>query len=165
MFDQNGKQLGPFMHDGGLATLEAVIDHYDDIVWDQNVNPNLDNRLRGPGGPNANGQNLNLTAQEKAQMVAFLRTLSGSAVYTAEEYADPFDSTGELIINEVAQVSVLGRLNVSDVPEVVQNNEVLVLQNSGTISKANNILRVSATNDTLFLGNQWVIVPGISSAN
>jgi len=165
MFDQNGSQLGPFMHDGSLPNLEAVIDHYDDIVWDQVVNPNLDNRLRGPGGAAANGQNLNLSQTEKNQLLAFLETLSGSQVYTAEEYSDPFDENGMLIFEEAGQVQIVGQLNISNVPTVIDNSEVLVIQNSGVVSKADNSLRVSATNDTLFIGDQWIIVPGISNAN
>src|SRR5690606_17935865 len=35
----------PYMHDGRLATLEDVIDHYDQGVQ---PHPNLDPRLRGP---------------------------------------------------------------------------------------------------------------------
>jgi len=165
MFDASGNQIGPFMHDGSLATLENVIDHYDNIVWDQMINPNLDNRLRGPGGPNATGQNLNLTQLEKDQLLAFLQTLSGTAVYSAEEYADPFESDGSINIEDFAEVKVIGRLNVSEVPTIEESDEVLVIQADGTIAKTDNQLRVSGTNDTLFMGNKWIIVPGISNAN
>ncbi|MEM9547971.1 MAG: cytochrome c peroxidase [Bacteroidota bacterium] len=165
MFDATGNQIGPFMHDGSLATLENVIDHYDNIIWNQAINPNLDPRLRGPGGPNADGQNLNLTQQEKDQLLAFLQTLSGTAVYTEEAYSDPFEQDGSLAIMDIAEVKVLGRLSVSDIPTVEESNEVLVSQNNGTISKKDNTLRVSATNDTLFMGSQWIIVPGISNSN
>ncbi|MDF1694428.1 MAG: cytochrome c peroxidase [Saprospiraceae bacterium] len=168
MFDAEGNQLGPFMHNGALGTLEAVINHYNDIDWNPAINPTLDVRLRGPGGPAVNGQNLNLTQLEKDQLLAFLQTLSGSAIYTDEKFSDPFESNGSLNLDEsteVAEVKVLGRLNVSNVPSVVQNNEVLVVQNDGTISKTNNTVRVSETNDTLFMGSQWIIVPGLSNAN
>lgn len=168
MFDESGNQIGPYMHDGSLTSLEDVINHYNNIVWDQTENPNLDNRLRGPGGPDANGQNLNLTQLEKDQLLAFLQTLSGTSVYTAEEYSDPFEADGSLIIDgtsDGAEVKVIGRLNVSDIPIVIESNEVLVVQNDGTISKTDNELRVSAINDTLFMGAKWVIVPGISAAN
>ena len=168
MFDEEGNQIGPFMHDGSLATIEDVINHYNDIDWDPIENPNLDNRLKGPGGQNANGQNLNLTQLEKDQLFAFLQTLSGTAVYTAEEYSDPFEADGSLNIegtSDVAEVKVIGRLNVSEIPTVNESNEVLVVQVDGTISKTDNELRVSSTNDTLFMGAKWIIVPGISGAN
>lgn len=60
----NVAQTAPYMHDGSLATLEAVIDFYD----------------RG-GGPAANRhpavRPLALTPQEKADLVAFMNALTG----------------------------------------------------------------------------------------
>jgi cytochrome c peroxidase len=56
----------PYMHDGSLATLEAVVDFYDK---GGRPNPNLDPDIRPIG----------LTANEKRALVAFLRTL-GSGV-------------------------------------------------------------------------------------
>jgi cytochrome c peroxidase len=54
----------PYMHDGSLATLEAVIDYYD---RGGNVNPSLDPEIRP----------LRLTPGEKRALVAFLTSLSG----------------------------------------------------------------------------------------
>lgn len=85
-----GQPNGPFMHDGSLATLADVINHYAAIPGN---NDNLDNRLRRPGGQ---VQTLNLTAQQRSDLVAFLATLTGSAVYTDEKWSDPFTPTGEL---------------------------------------------------------------------
>lgn len=85
-----GQSNGPFMHDGSLTTLAAVINHYNLIPGD---NTDLDNRLRRPGGQT---QNLNLTQQEKNNMAAFLATLTGSAVYTDARWSDPFDASGNL---------------------------------------------------------------------
>jgi len=90
----DGLLNGPLMHDGSLTSLEAVIEHYNsiDIVPG---NTNIDNRLRGgPGGPGnpgpGNGQQLNLTDQEKSALVAFLKTLSGTDVYTDPRWSNPF---------------------------------------------------------------------------
>ena len=55
----------PYMHDGSMATLEDVIDFYSD---GGRRNPNLDEALRP----------LRLSNQEKASLIAFLRSLSGS---------------------------------------------------------------------------------------
>ena len=52
------------MHDGSLATLEDVIDYYNDGGA---KNPGLDMRLRP----------LHLSAEEKGDLAAFLRSLSG----------------------------------------------------------------------------------------
>ncbi len=55
----------PYMHDGSIATLQDVIDFYND---GGRRNPNLDEELRP----------LRLSNQEKTSLVAFLRSLSGS---------------------------------------------------------------------------------------
>ena len=61
---RDAELTGPYMHDGSLATLEAVVDHYDK---GGTPNPSLD----------ADMKKLNLTAQEKADVVAFMKALSG----------------------------------------------------------------------------------------
>lgn len=91
LLNTSGGSNGPFMHDGSLATLRTVIDHYDDIQIPATVNVadflnTLDNRL-APGG---NPQVLNLIDTEKDQIIAFLQTLSGSNVYTDPKWSDPF---------------------------------------------------------------------------
>ncbi len=74
---------GPFMHAGNSDALISVINHYNQIPQ---FNPNLDPRL----APQGSLQNLALTNQEKADLVAFLRTLSGQNIYTDEKWSDPF---------------------------------------------------------------------------
>jgi cytochrome c peroxidase len=76
------------MHDGSFRTLEEVIEHYNEIP-NNNSNTNLDPRLSGPPGTPTN-QALNLTDEEKNALVAFLKTLTGSDVYTNEKWSDPF---------------------------------------------------------------------------
>ena len=84
LFDGNGNLNGPSMHDGSLTTITAIIDHYNVIE----VNAELDNRLTsGRGG---NGQRLNITTQERIDLEAFLKTLTGSDVYTNDKWSDPF---------------------------------------------------------------------------
>jgi cytochrome c peroxidase len=80
-----GTSNGPFMHTGAIKTLQAVIGHYGQIVQAPG-NTRLDQRLR----PNGFGQNLNLNQQDVDAVVAFLKTLSGTAVYTDEKWSDPF---------------------------------------------------------------------------
>jgi len=90
LVNPSGEENGPFMHDASLETLADVIDHYDFIVPNPE-NTNLDPRLQGPP--------LNLTDTEKAALVAFLKTLSGTDVYSAAQWSDPFgeDETIDLI--------------------------------------------------------------------
>ena len=54
---------GPYMHDGSLATLEAVVDHYDSGGIDRDSRSELIKPL-------------GLTMQEKSDLVAFLQTLT-----------------------------------------------------------------------------------------
>ncbi|MFZ5629509.1 MAG: cytochrome-c peroxidase [Spirochaetota bacterium] len=80
----DGSPNGPMMHNGSLASLGAMVDHYNTISATGNTN--LDVRLR----PNGSGQSLSMTAAEKSALVAFLRTLTGSAVYTDARWSNPF---------------------------------------------------------------------------
>jgi len=61
---------GPYMHDGSMATLEQVVDHYDRGGVDRPSRSDL-------------MQPLHLTAQEKSELVAFLKTLSSNLTPTA----------------------------------------------------------------------------------
>jgi cytochrome c peroxidase len=88
LVNTSGELNGPFMHDGSFRTLEEVIEHYNEIP-NNNSNTNLDPRLSGPPGTPTN-QALNLTDEEKNALVAFLKTLTGSDVYTNEKWSDPF---------------------------------------------------------------------------
>jgi cytochrome c peroxidase len=75
---RNVEFTAPYMHDGRLATLEAVIDHYSKDV---KRHPNLDPRLR---------RRLNFNDSQKAALVAFLRTLSDRQFLTDPKFSDPF---------------------------------------------------------------------------
>jgi cytochrome c peroxidase len=59
------EKTAPYMHDGSLATLEDVVEHYDK---GGNPNPALDKEMK---------KKLNLTAQEKKDVVAFMKALTG----------------------------------------------------------------------------------------
>lgn len=88
----DGTPNGPFMHDGSLKTLEEVVDHYNFIPLDTR-NTNLDGLLF----PLDNGNvELRLSEEEKSDVVAFLKTLSGEDVYTNEKWSNPFDENGNL---------------------------------------------------------------------
>ncbi|GAA4277602.1 cytochrome-c peroxidase [Aquimarina mytili] len=86
IFNSSGIINGALMHDASMATAIDAIEHYNDI--DATGNTNLDNRLRG--GPGGNGQNLNLTIAEIQALEAFIKTLSGTSVYTDAKWSNPF---------------------------------------------------------------------------
>jgi cytochrome c peroxidase len=72
----------PYMHDGRLNTLEAVVDHYNEgIVASSTLNPALEN-TRATG--------LFLTPQDKADLVSFLKTLTDTDMMTDSRYSTPF---------------------------------------------------------------------------
>ncbi len=76
----------PYMHDGSLATLQEVVDHYNEKV---EAHPNLDINLKVgfSGAP----KKLNLTAEEKEALIAFLHTLTDRSILTDEKFSDPFN--------------------------------------------------------------------------
>lgn len=80
-----GTANGPFMHSGTFPTLESAITHYNSITIAPGNN-NLDPRLT-PGG---NPQQLNMTPAELNAVAIFIRTLSGTNVYTDVKWSDPF---------------------------------------------------------------------------
>lgn len=90
----NGVPNGPFMHNGKLKSLLQVINHYNAIPAVP-ANTNLDPKLLRPGGQ---GQSLNLTTDQKNALIAFLRTLTGTDIYTNPRWSNPFDANGNLSI-------------------------------------------------------------------
>ncbi|MES2559556.1 MAG: cytochrome c peroxidase [Bacteroidota bacterium] len=90
----NGIPNGPFMHNGKVKSLLQVINHYNNIPAIP-LNTNLDPKLLRPGGQ---GQSLNLTTDQKNALIAFLRTLSGTDIYTNARWSNPFDANGNLTL-------------------------------------------------------------------
>jgi cytochrome c peroxidase len=73
----------PYMHDGRFATLEQVVEFYDNGVQ---AGAALDNDLRdGNGAP----QRLNLTGAQKAALVAFMRTLDDPVLIGDTRFSNP----------------------------------------------------------------------------
>jgi cytochrome c peroxidase len=79
---RNIELTAPYMHDGRFQTLEEVVDHYDHDLKDS---PTLDVVLR-----NTIGTGLMLTAQDKSDLVAFLKTLTDQDLVQNPAYASPF---------------------------------------------------------------------------
>lgn len=62
---RNTAERAPYMHDGSMATLEVVVDHYDHGFVNR---PSLASQMKPLG----------LTAQERSDLLAFLHTLSSA---------------------------------------------------------------------------------------
>ncbi len=86
---RNVEVTAPYMHDGTIATLEDVLDFYAAGGRNITTGPNA-----GDGRMNPNKSSLvaaiNLNAQEKADIVAFLKTLTDQTFLTNPQYANPF---------------------------------------------------------------------------
>jgi cytochrome c peroxidase len=85
LLNANGTPNGPMMHTGGFATLQNVIGHYGTISIAPR-NTNLDPRL----APNGFGQQLNFQPGEVNALIAFIKTLTGTNVYTDSKWSSPF---------------------------------------------------------------------------
>ena len=75
---------GPYMHDGRFATLRDVVEHYDHGVQD---NPNLAPQLRDNAGA---PRRLNLSETDKLALIAFLGTLTDTALVQDPKFSNPF---------------------------------------------------------------------------
>ncbi|HEX4957398.1 MAG TPA: cytochrome c peroxidase [Lacibacter sp.] len=76
----------PYMHDGRFATLEQVIEHYNSGVQFSNT---LAPQLRNPP-PGMGAKRLNLTQQQKDDLLAFLKTLTDRTISTDAKFSNPF---------------------------------------------------------------------------
>lgn len=76
----------PYMHDARFKTLEEVIDHYSGhIVKSPTLSPFLEDNSN-----TSNGSGLNLTKQEKQDIIAFLNMLTDSTFITDKRFSNPF---------------------------------------------------------------------------
>ena len=86
---RNIELTAPYMHDGSIATLEGVLDFYAAGGRHITTGPHA-----GDGRLNPNKSDLitliTLDAQEKADIVAFLKTLTDHEFITNPKFADPF---------------------------------------------------------------------------
>jgi len=81
---RNVELTAPYMHDGRFATLEEVVEHYSSGIKNH---PNLSPQLRLPNGL---PRQANLSAADKAALVAFLKTLTDRTMATDVRFSNPF---------------------------------------------------------------------------
>lgn len=82
---RNVELTAPYMHDGRFTTLEQVVEHYDNGVV---LNPNLSPPLVLPDG---SVKRLNLSTEQKAALVAFMKTLTDTEFINDEKFSNPFE--------------------------------------------------------------------------
>lgn len=110
----NVEFTAPYMHDGRFKTLEEVVEHYNsgvkphpNLSWALKnfgniedslstaevfalFDVNFDGEITEDEAPAAQPIRLNLTEQEKEDLVAFLKTLSDPATFSDQKLSDPF---------------------------------------------------------------------------
>jgi cytochrome c peroxidase len=77
---RNVELTAPYMHDGSVATLEEVIDHYAAGGRAGRGNPRVSAELRP----------FTLTAQEKGDLIAFLRALTDRELIASPRFTNPW---------------------------------------------------------------------------
>ena len=79
---RNVSLTAPYMHDGRFTTLEEVVDHYDHgIVISGSVDPAL---------AFSKQTGLQLSDQDKIDLISFLKTLTDEEIIADERFSDPF---------------------------------------------------------------------------
>ncbi len=82
---RNIEFTGPYMHDGRFQTLDEVIDFYSEgLVYSEYAHPLME-KLRPPYGKGAE-----LNPAQKADLKAFLLSLTDQTLLTDEKYSNPF---------------------------------------------------------------------------
>ena len=79
---RNLKYTIPYMHDGRFATLEEVIDHYNNEIDSSST---LDRALLA-----TRSTGLRLSDEDKRNLIAFLKTLTDASLANNSEYFNPF---------------------------------------------------------------------------
>jgi cytochrome c peroxidase len=78
---RNIELTGPYMHDGRFKTLEEVIDFYSDgVIWSPYVHPLMHHAYDG---------GIHLTANQKGDLISFIKTLRDETFLTNPAYASP----------------------------------------------------------------------------
>lgn len=80
---RNITRTAPYMHNGMFATLEEVIEHYSTGIKNHT---NLSSQLKNTSG----AIKFNFTAQDKADLMAFFKTLEDEKITTDIKFSDPF---------------------------------------------------------------------------
>lgn len=138
---KNIELTAPYMHDGRFATLEEVVEHYNSGVQ---AHRNLNNSLK-----DANGlpQQLNLTSQEKADVVNFLKTLTDTVLINAVRFSDPFIRNNCLDEIEISDV-VTGTNTFSAARYIISDGTMSSLSNVLFEAKDSIVLKANFSIDT-----------------
>ncbi len=110
----------PYMHDGSMPTLDAVVTHYESGVIER---PSLSRDLP---------RRLNLTSDERAALLAFLGTLSSDATPKPLANIEIARSRGAAASSQASQLKTVGQKDRRFSPEFIRlvTGETLVIVNN-----------------------------------
>jgi cytochrome c peroxidase len=81
---RNVLRTAPYMHDGSMATIDEVLEHYSQGIKD---NPGLSAFLKAPDGK---AMKMNMSQRQKENLKAFLATLNDDQIVSDDRFSDPF---------------------------------------------------------------------------
>ena len=81
---RNVELTAPYMHDGRFANLAEVIDFYSTGIQ---PHVNLDSKLKSPDGTPIK---MEFNEEEKADLIAFLKTLTSTTLHSDPNFTNPF---------------------------------------------------------------------------
>jgi cytochrome c peroxidase len=85
IFGPDGQINTPMMHTGNFLEFTTIVEHYNEVIPDVN-NRTVDGRLVHGLTP----VKLEFTSTERADLEAFIKTLTGDNIYTDERWSSPF---------------------------------------------------------------------------
>lgn len=88
---RNIEKTAPYMHDGRFKTLEEVVEHYNSGVKITSTLAPIMLKADINGNPTGIANGLFLTDNEKAALVAFLKTLTDDDFLTNPNFAEPYN--------------------------------------------------------------------------
>jgi cytochrome c peroxidase len=80
---RNVALTAPYMHDGRFRTLDEVVNFYSTGIHQKS--PNIDEHMI------PFGSGLQLSAEQKADLIAFLHTLTDSSFIKNKTFSDPYN--------------------------------------------------------------------------
>lgn len=140
----------PYMHDGRFATLLDVINFYNNDVQ---AHPNLDPALRIPNGPNA-GQprRLGLDAMERADLIAFLNTLTDQAFVEDVMFSNPFQEiaqgfelwTADTTLAGSAGTTIVYTISLTNTGGLLDSYDIALVGNTWAAEASSSTIQLAA---------------------
>ena len=147
---RNIEVTGPYMHDGRFETLEEVIDHYSEGIEENEWNSTAPNPLA----------NFEFTDTEKADLKAFLLTLTDESFLTDPKWSDPFETPSSTHTNLIESV-VLKPNPMSEIASISFNNDGGELVNITIHSNDGRLIRQDQIQSNEYVIEKNNFTPGI----